>query len=137
MGQPAGRGLRIYPGNGVDGLRASYVAHGAVGATGQLGVGSLGQRRGPGQPLPRGQQAQGAARQRPRRSDRLGDTVPSLDLTGYDWVLSPGDVNRDGRADLVVREKATGYLWLLAGTTGGYRPRQFLAEGYGGYDLAG
>src|SRR4029079_5616831 len=64
-------------------------------------------------------------------------TVPSLDLTAYDWVLSPGDVNRDGRADLVVREKATGYLWLLAGTSGGYRPRQFLAEGYGGYDLAG
>jgi hypothetical protein len=37
----------------------------------------------------------------------------------------------------VVREKATGYLWLLAGTTGGYQPRRFLAEGYGGYDLAG
>ena len=63
-------------------------------------------------------------------------TIP-LDLSAYDWVLSPGDVNRDGRPDLVVREKASGYLWLLAGRAGGYRARRFLAEGYGGYDLAG
>ena len=76
-------------------------------------------------------------RQRPGRPDRLLDDDLRADLTRYDWVLGPGDVDRDGRADLVVRGKATGYLWLLPGTAGGYETRRFLAEGFGGYDLAG
>ena len=57
MGQPEGLALRIYPGNGVNGLRASYVAHGAVTRDRAARRGSLGQRRRTGQPLPRGQQA--------------------------------------------------------------------------------
>ena len=42
-----------------------------------------------------------------------------------------------GHSDLVVRDKATGYLWLLQGTATGFAPRRFLAEGMGAYDLAG
>ncbi len=136
MGQPKGSGMRIYPGNGLNGLRSSYVAHSAVSATTQLGAGRW--------------DGDGAPDNLFRVSNRLkvirgngpggltgSSTTISTDLSRYDWVLSPGDVNRDGRADLVVREKATGYLWLLAGTSGGYKDRRFLAEGYGGYDLAG
>jgi hypothetical protein len=136
MGQPKRGALRIYPGNGVRGLRASYVAHSAVSASRQLGAGRW--------------DGDGAPDNLFRVDDRLklirgngpggltgSSSTVSGDLARYDWMLSPGDVNRDGRADLVVREKATGYLWLLAGKSGGYQSRRFLAEGFGGYDLAG
>ena len=48
-------------------------------------------------------------------------TVPSLDLTALRLGGRLSDVDRDGHADLVVREKATGYLWLLAGHHGRLR----------------
>jgi hypothetical protein len=58
-------------------------------------------------------------------------------MAAYDWVIGAGDVDRDGHADLIVREKATGYLWLLPGEATGFGPRRLLGEGMGGYDLAG
>ena len=137
MGQPKGSALRIYPGNGVNGLRASYVAHSAVSATAQLGAGRWDSDGAPDNLFRVDNRLKVLRGNGPGGLTGSSTTVPSLDLTRYDWVLSPGDVNRDGRADLVVREKATGYLWLLAGATGGYKARRFLAEGYGGYDLAG
>ena len=60
-----------------------------------------------------------------------------IDLSPYDWVVGVSDANLDGHADVVVREKATGYLWLLPGIATGFAPRRFLGEGMGGFDLAG
>ena len=62
---------------------------------------------------------------------------PGLNLAPYESVIGVSDVNLTGHADLVVREKATGDLWLLPGTAGGFKARRFLAEGMGVYDLAG
>ena len=115
MGQPKGSALRIYPGNGVNGLRASYVAHSAVSATAQLGAGRWDSDGAPDNLFRVDNRLKVLRGNGPGGLTGSSTTVPSLDLTRYDWVLSPGDVNRDGRADLVVREKATGYLWLLAG----------------------
>ncbi|RYP83703.1 hypothetical protein EKO23_18270 [Nocardioides guangzhouensis] len=137
MGQPKGGSMRIYPGYGLHGLKASYVAHSAVSAGGQFGVGRY---DGDGAP---DNLFRSGSRLRMLRGNGPGgltgaSAAVSLDLTGYDRVLSPGDVDRDGRADLVVREKATGYLWLLPGRSGGgYGTRRFLAEGFTGYDLMG
>ena len=36
-----------------------------------------------------------------------------LDVSAYDWVIGVSDLNLGGHADLVAREKATGYLWAL------------------------
>jgi hypothetical protein len=58
-------------------------------------------------------------------------------MNRYDWILGAGDVTGEGRPDLVVRERATGYLWILPGRKSGFAPRKFLADGYAGYDLAG
>ena len=60
-----------------------------------------------------------------------------LDLSPYSWVLGVGDAQRNGHADLIVREKATGDLYLLPGTSTGFRSRIYLGPGFGGYDLAG
>ena len=44
----------------------------------------------------------------------------------------PGDLNGDGRADLLARERATGYLWLYPGNgTGGLLPRVRIGTGWG------
>ncbi len=42
-----------------------------------------------------------------------------------------------GPADAIVREKASGYRWLIPGKAAGFGKRRFLTEGMGVYDLAG
>ncbi|MDN5894525.1 MAG: VCBS repeat-containing protein, partial [Nocardioides sp.] len=58
-------------------------------------------------------------------------------LARFDWVISPGDVDGDGRSDLIVRGRAGGLLWVLPGNAKGFGRPKFLAQGFGGYDLAG
>ena len=58
----------------------------------------------------------------------------------YRETLARGERDRAAYAvptDVIVREKATGKLWLLQGTATGFLPRRFLAEGMGVYNLAG
>jgi hypothetical protein len=67
--------------------------------------------------------------------------VPSVARRGkipspYNRVVGPGDVNGDGRADLVVRDTA-GTLWLLPGTASGYGARRYLAAGFKSYETLG
>lgn len=135
MGQPRGGSMRIYPGAGLDGLGESYVARSAITATQQVGAGLW--------------DADGAPDSLLRNGSRLtlypgngpgGLTDPrtlGLDVTAYDWVVGVSDVGLTGHPDLVVREKRTGYLWLLRASADGFEPRRFLAEGMGDYDLAG
>ena len=56
-------------------------------------------------------------------------------LDAYDWVRGLGDMDGDGRADLVVRERATGHLYLLPGRSGGFGARRLIGSGFAGYDL--
>jgi hypothetical protein len=135
MGQPRGGAIRIYPGKGVDGLRPSYVAHAAIDAGRQIAVGRW--------------TGDGAPDSLFRRGDRLtlypgngpgGLTSPrplGLDLKPYDWVIGVSDMHLRGHGDVIVRARATGYLWLLEATSNGFRERRFLGEGMGIYDLAG
>ena len=66
----------------------------------------------------------------------FGGTSGAGDLTGYDWVIGPGDVDGDGVADLVVHS-SQGVLYLLPGTSTGYLARRFIASGYASYSLGG
>jgi hypothetical protein len=136
MGQPSGKAMRIYPGKGASGLKTSYVAHSAVSAKRQIGLGRWNSDGAPDNAFRSGDSLSWLAGNGP---GGLTGSKYSLgvNLAAYDWVLGLGDVNGGRRPDLVVREKATGYLWLLPGTSTGFGARRFLAEGFAGYDLAG
>ncbi|WP_181312319.1 FG-GAP-like repeat-containing protein [Nocardioides campestrisoli] len=62
---------------------------------------------------------------------------PAYDLRAYDWQVPIADAQLGPRTDLVVREAATGRLYLVNGSAKGLKGRRLLGEGLGGYDLAG
>ncbi|MER8083668.1 VCBS repeat-containing protein [Streptomyces sp. NPDC094048] len=58
----------------------------------------------------------------------------SSDWSGYDAVVSPGDVTGDGRADLLTRSASTGKLYVYANNgAGGFKARSLAGSGFGGY----
>ncbi len=133
MGQPAGGSMRIYPGQGAGLLGPGYVAHSAISATRQIGVGLW-----DGDGAPDSMFRQGDALVAYPGNGPGGLTDPrriDLDLSRYDLVTGIGDADLKGRADLVLRETATGYLWLLEGKGSGFKAPRFLAEGAEVYDL--
>ncbi|MEU9476069.1 VCBS repeat-containing protein [Streptomyces sp. NPDC048191] len=58
----------------------------------------------------------------------------SSDWSGYDAVVSPGDLTGDGRADLLTRSASTGKLYVYANNgAGGFKARTLAGSGFGGY----
>ena len=127
--------MLIYPGAGTAGLNASYTAFRAIRAGLQVPVGRW--------------DADGAPDSLFRLGKRLtlypgngpggftGARALKTNVKRYDWTVGVGDMGINGHSGVVVREKKTGYLWLLPASTSGFSPRVFLAQGFKGYDLAG
>ena len=137
--------LFLRAGNGADGFAEPVLAGQGFGSVADLrGVGDV---TGDGIPdlagTPSGSSAHiypgngsggfgaGYAAKGPKNLARLVKT------TKYDWVLPLGNLDGGGRKDVLVRARKTGTLWLLPGIKGGVDKRQYVASGFGGYDLAG
>ncbi|RNL78626.1 hypothetical protein EFL95_05940 [Nocardioides marmorisolisilvae] len=124
----------IFPGYGTKGFKAPRVAPASLRTFNQIGTGAW--------------KPQGGAALRSTNSSivpMVGSTVGdalraangSVD-TAYDSYVGLGDVDGDGIADVLAREKGTGTIWLLPGkTTGGFAPRLWVANGFAGYQLIG
>ena len=134
-GQPAGGSMRIYPGNGVAGLKASYAAFKQIKAGVQVPVGRWDADGAPDSLFRSGKRVRLYPGNGP--GGFMGARALKLNVQRYDWMVGVGDMGVNGHAGVVVREKKTGYLWLLPGTTQGFSSRIFLAQGFKGYDLAG
>ncbi|MGA8995775.1 MAG: FG-GAP-like repeat-containing protein, partial [Nocardioidaceae bacterium] len=136
MGQPRGKAMRVFPGNGRRGFRSGYVVHSAFGAVQHLGVGLWTADGAPDSVL---RTASGRLWLFPGNGPgglTDGRRIGSLGRT-YDWALSPGDLTGDGRPDLVVRARATKKAWLLPGTGRGLGVRHGFARSLARFDLAG
>ncbi|WP_404387632.1 FG-GAP-like repeat-containing protein [Humibacillus xanthopallidus] len=113
--------LWLYKGNGAGGWRLPRVRLGAGwGAMNAIvGIGDL---TGDGRPDIVARQTStgqlwlypgtGASGWKPR-------VLVGTGWNAYSAVVGAGDLNGDGRPDLLARERATGYLWLVPGTSSG------------------
>ncbi len=135
MGQPTGGAMRIYPGRGTAGLRPSYVASGRVSASRPIPVGRWNSDGAPDLLFRNGHSLVLYAGNGP--GGLTSGRTLSFDLTRYDWVVGISDIALTGHADLVLRERSTGYLYLVPTTATGFGARRFIGEGMGAYDLAG
>ena len=136
MGQPARGAMRIYPGNGRTGFRAGYVARSAVTATDQVGVGLW---DADGSPDSLFRRSDGSlAVQRGNGPGGLTGSLSQVAKGGrYDWLVGAGDVDGDGRGDVLARVARNGRLVLLPGTASGLGPARYVADGFDRYDLGG
>ncbi len=139
VGQPSSGSMRVYPSDGSTGFSASKVTRSAVTSTvaQQLGIG-----RWDADPAPDTVLRRSGGRLVLNRGTSAGALTPNSGglgtvTSGYDWAVAGGDVTGDGRPDLLVREKATGVLWGLPGTSSGLGTRRQLVTGLSRFDLAG
>ena len=135
VGKEPGGMMTIFPGNGRTGLKSRFRAPTRLRAFNQIGAGSLGRDQGAG--LAAGLQP--TARYVPYAGADAAAALAKTADTSYDWVVGAGDVDGDRVPDLLAREKSTGYLWLVPGTTSGtgLGARRFVAAGFAKYDLGG
>ncbi|HET8962120.1 FG-GAP-like repeat-containing protein [Nocardioides sp.] len=135
MGQPRGGSLRIYPGNGLAGLKNSYAARSPITASRQVGIGRWNSDGAPDTLFLRDRRLRVYFGNGP--GGLTGSATVGPDLTPYNWVVGIPDVRGSGRGDLLLRKRGTGDLYLLEATQTGFRPPRLLGDGLGGYDLVG
>lgn len=129
-------GMRIFPGNGGRGFWSVRWAPTRLVTFGQMGS---------GQWLPREMPESVYPSTADNRFVPIGGRVQSeaarmrtVDPATYDVVLGSGDLDGDGKADLMVRQKSNGTMWMLKGDgSGGSSARIFLGKGFAAYRALG
>ena len=135
MGQPAGSAMRIYPGRGTAGVGASYVAYAGIRAGRQIPIGLMNADGAPDSLFRVGNKLNIYSGNGP--GGFTGAQATTLNLAPYNWSVGISDAGITGHADLVVRSKGSGQLWLLQGTATGFVSPILLSTATAGFDLVG
>lgn len=135
MGQLNGV-MRIWPGRGAQGLGYSYVAHSKITAGRQIGIGRWDADGAPDSLFRRGNVLKVYPGNGPGGLT-TEKAVTGMSLQGYDWVIGISDIALTGHPDVIVRQQATGGLFLLNGSSTGLGSPVAIGTGMQAYDLAG
>ncbi|GAA3807996.1 N-acetylmuramoyl-L-alanine amidase [Nocardioides panacisoli] len=135
MGQPRGGQMRIYPGNGLKGLKVSYPAMTTVTAQRMIGVGRWDFDGAPDVLTRSGDTLQLRTGNGP---GGLAGTKPvTLDVAGYDWLAGVSDVDMTGHSDVIARQRSNGQMYLFPGTRSGFGDRIALGKVGDAYNYIG
>jgi hypothetical protein len=136
VGRTKDGAIRVYPGNGKSGFKPSYSAKSSDATSALAGVGHW---YGDGSPAVVLRRSGALWLHRTNQAGELTSRTQVGKKAGrYDQVMGLGDLDGAGKADLLVRQKATGDLWMLRGTASGFTtPGRFVAGGFARYDLMG
>src|SRR3546814_19071719 len=107
MAQPSGGAMRIYPGNGRT-FKSSFVAKGAISASAQLGIGRWDSDGAPDSLFRNGTKVTTYRGNGPGGLTGSARSVTSPSLSGYNWFISAGALNGDGRQDVLEIGRETG-----------------------------
>ncbi|MCF6378688.1 FG-GAP-like repeat-containing protein [Nocardioides KLBMP 9356] len=138
--------LYLYAGNGTGTLAAPTLLGG--GWTGVTGLTAVGDVTGDGLPDLIGTPPGGSLSVWRGNGSGFGAAVPvkgsvpspaglPSDLSGYDWVLEVQPMKLKGKADYIVRDRASGATYVYGGRKKGVSAPRLLGEGLGAFDLAG
>lgn len=134
MGQPKGGSMMIYPGKGLKGLGTPYVAYSAVPGIKQIGIGLWNSDGAPDTLVQTTTSLVAYAGNGP--GGLTASNTLALDISRYDWVVGISDADaKAGHPDLVVREKATGNLYLIEATATGFKAPALLGTGMKAYNM--
>ncbi|QWC84041.1 VCBS repeat-containing protein [Nocardioidaceae bacterium] len=135
IGQPKGSAMRIYPGGGSS-VGGGYVAHSAIAGNRQVVVGRW---NADGAPDSLVSQTDGKVRLYPGNGPGGLKSPRSVrgNVKGMSRLVAVGDLDNDGRPDVVGRQKGSGMLVQLTRTKKGLGLPQYVDGTYTDYDLIG
>ena len=137
MAQPkGGGGMVTYPGAGLAGFGTPFTAYSKIKAKRQVGVGRM---DGDGAPDSIFRRRKNLVLYRGNGPGGLvaGSSKVRGRLRGFDWVIGISDIDLGGHADVLLRKKSNGRLYLLPGNERRFGKPVLLGKGMKRYDLAG
>ncbi len=135
MGQPRGGSMMLWPGAGMSGLYPGYGAYGKIRGGRHVGFGLMDGDGAPDSLIKKGKNLKLIRGNGPGGLSGKKIQV-KRGMKRFDWMIGVGDLDLNGSADLVLRNKKKGTLWAMSAANGTLSGRVKIGSGMEVYDLA-